>query len=165
MATTHLNGAPVETSSDLPAVGDQAPAFELTDADLGDVTLADFAGRQVLLNIFPSIDTGVCALSVRTFNARAASLPNTTVVCVSMDLPFALARFCAAEGIADVITASAFRSSFGDDYGVIQVTGPLRGLLARSVVLIGTDGNVRYAELVDEISSEPNYEAALAALS
>lgn len=165
MATTHFKGTPVETSGDLPAVGDLAPAFELTGSDLADVTSAGLKGRQVILNIFPSVDTGVCATSVRQFNARAAGLDNTTVVCASMDLPFALGRFCAAEGITNVVTASAFRSSFGEDYGVVQVTGPLRGLLARSVVVIDPDGVVKYVEVVPEITTEPDYDAALAALA
>lgn len=120
---------------------------------------------HVVLNIFPSIDTGTCALSVRTFNAKASSLDNAVVVCVSNDLPYAQARFCGAEGLDDVITASAFRSSFGDDYGVTLADGKNRGLLSRAVVVLDTDGTVRYTEQVTEIANEPDYDAALAALA
>ena len=165
MATTHLRGAPIETAGDLPSVGDQAPAFELVGAKLDVISSKEFTGRSLVLNIFPSVDTGVCAMSVRTFNERAAGLETTTVVCVSMDLPFALGRFCSAEGIENVVVGSAFRSAFGDDYGVVQVTGPMRGLMSRAVVVIGADGDVAYTELVPEITTEPNYDAALAALA
>ncbi len=164
MANITFRGTPVSTSGQLPAAGTTAPAFTLTGTDLADVSLADYAGRRVVLNIFPSVDTGVCATSVRTFNARAAGLDNTTVVCVSADLPFALARFCGAEGIADVVTASSFRSDFGQAYGVTMTDGPLAGLLSRAVVVIGTDGKVAYAQQVPEIAQEPDYDAALAAL-
>ncbi len=164
MAETAFKGTPVHTTGDLPAVGAAAPAFELTGADLGDVTSDGLAGRRVVLNIFPSVDTGVCAMSVRRFNEIAAGLDNTTVVCASEDLPFALGRFCGAEGIENVVAASAFRSDFGDAYGVTMSDGPLRGLLARSVVVVGTDGAVLYTELVPEITQEPDYDAAVAAL-
>lgn len=163
MATTAFKGTPVQTSGELPAVGAAAPDYALTGADLGEVVRPD--GRRVVLNIFPSIDTGVCAASVRRFNELAAALPDTRVVCVSADLPFALGRFCGAEGIDNVTTASTFRSSFGSDYGVTMADGPLRGLLARSVVVLNADGSVVYTELVPEIAQEPDYDAAVAALS
>jgi thiol peroxidase len=164
MATTDLKGTPVHTAGDLPAVGSPLPPFTLTANDLSDVTSASLAGRVVVLNIFPSIDTGVCAMSVRRFNELAASLPDTTVVCVSHDLPFALGRFCGAEGITNVVTASAFRSSFGQDYGATMVDGGLKGLLARSVIVAGPDGKVDYVELVPTIGQEPDYAAAVAAV-
>jgi len=164
MAEVTLRGNPIHTVGDLPTVGTAAPSFALTGAGLGDVGSGDFSGRAVVLNIFPSIDTPTCATSVRTFNQRAAEREGVTVLCVSKDLPFAQARFCGAEGIENVTTASAFRSSFGDDYGVTMTDGPLAGLLARSVVVIGADGNVAYTQLVGEIAEEPDYDAALAAL-
>lgn len=163
MATTAFRGTPVQTVGDLPAVGELAPAFTLTGNDLSDVTRPD--GERVVINIFPSIDTGVCATSVRTFNSLAAGLDNTRVICVSEDLPFALGRFCGAEGIDGVVTASAFRSDFGGDFGVTMTDGPLRGLLARSVVVLDGDGRVLHAELVPEIGKEPDYDAAVASLS
>ncbi|WP_028707618.1 thiol peroxidase [Propionicicella superfundia] len=166
MAEITHRGETVHTVGELPAVGTAAPDFTLTGAAMkDDVSLAGFAGRQVVLNIFPSIDTGTCALSVRTFNAKASSLDNAVVVCVSNDLPYAQARFCGAEGLDDVITASAFRSSFGDDYGVTLADGKNRGLLSRAVVVLDTDGTVRYTEQVTEIANEPDYDAALAALA
>ncbi|MDN5571380.1 MAG: thiol peroxidase [Propionibacteriaceae bacterium] len=164
MAETKFKGNPVHTTSELPAVGSPAPAFTLTGSDLSDVTLADAAGKRVVLNIFPSVDTGVCAMSVRKFNEVAASLPDTTVVCVSADLPFALARFCGAEGIENVVTASTFRSTFADDYGTRLLDGPLAGLNARAVVVVDADGTVTHTELVGEITQEPDYDAAVAAL-
>lgn len=164
MATVTLKSNPIETSGSLPAKGSPAPDFTLVKADLSEVSLKDFSGKKLLLNIFPSIDTGTCAMSVRTFNERAASLDNTEVLCVSADLPFALGRFCGAEGIDKVSSASAFRSSFGEDYGVKFTTGPLTGLLARSVVVIDEKGVVRYTEQVEETTDEPNYDAAIAAL-
>lgn len=163
MATTALRGTPIQTSGDLPSVGAPAPEFTLTGTDLGDVHSA-FQGQRTVLNIFPSIDTGVCAASVRRFNELAAGLENTAVVCVSNDLPFAMARFCGAEGIENVTSASAFRADFGDDYGLIMTDGPMRGLLARSVVVVGAGGEVLHAELVPEIAQEPDYDAAIAAL-
>ncbi len=164
MASLTFHESPVSTVGELPAVGSAAPAFELVGADLGEVTSASLAGRRVIVSIFPSVDTGVCAQSVREFNTRAAGLENTTVLCVSKDLPFAQARFCGAEGLSDVVTASAFRSSFGEDYGVTMAEGPLAGLLARAVVVIGADGVVRHTEQVTEITDEPDYDVALAAL-
>lgn len=164
MSETKFQGTPVQVSGELPALGSTAPAFTLVDADLGEVQLSDFAGKNVILNIFPSVDTGVCAQSVRTFNKSAAALDNTAVVCISRDLPFALGRFCAAEGIENVVSASAFRSSFGSDYGVVQEDGPLAQLLARAVVVLNPAGEVIYTELVPEITQEPNYEAALEAV-
>ncbi len=164
MATTAFKGSPVRTAGELPAVGSTAPAFDLTGADLSDVTTDSLAGRRVVLNIFPSVDTGVCATSVRTFNKLAAGLDDTTVVTASADLPFALSRFCGAEGIDNVTATSTFRSSFGDDYGVTMTDGPFRGLLARSVVVLDTDGTVLYTQLVPEIGQEPDYDAAVAAL-
>jgi thiol peroxidase len=164
MAEVTLGGNPVHTSGDLPRVGASAPDFTLTGSDLGDVTASGFEGKNLVLNIFPSVDTPTCATSVRTFNERAAGLGGTAVICVSADLPFAHGRFCGAEGIENVSTASTFRSSFGDDYGVNLIDGPLAGVLARAVVVIGADGSVKHTELVSEIAQEPDYDAALGAL-
>ncbi|WOX06657.1 thiol peroxidase [Microbulbifer pacificus] len=164
MATITLKGNPITTVGDLPAVGSQAPAFTLVQGDLSELNLSDLAGKYVVLNIFPSVDTPTCAMSVRTFNEKVASLENTVVVCVSADLPFAMTRFCGAEGIANVKLGSTFRSSFGGDYGVAFETGPLKGLLSRAVVVIDESGKVTYTEQVAEVASEPDYEAALAAL-
>jgi thiol peroxidase len=164
MAQITLRGNPINTVGELPAVGSPAPGFTLTGSDLASVSNDQFGGKPVLLNIFPSIDTPVCATSVRTFNERAAAT-GAPVLCVSKDLPFAQARFCGAEGIENVKAASAFRDSFGEDYGLTIADGPFAGLLARAVVVIGADGNVAYSELVPEIGNEPNYDAALAALS
>jgi thioredoxin-dependent peroxiredoxin len=163
MATTALAGKPVHTVGELPAVGTPAPDFTLTGQDLVDFGKPE--GVRLVLNIFPSIDTRVCALSVRTFNARAAGLENATVVCVSQDLPFALRRFCGAEGIENVLVGSAFRSSFGQDYGMTLVDGAFAGLLARSVVVVDTDGTVLHTQVVPSIDQEPDYDAAIAALS
>ncbi|SRR5580765_1469524 len=163
MATTALRGTPVTTSGELPAIGTPAPSFTLVGPDLVEFSSGDLSGRLVI-NIFPSVDTGVCAQSVRTFNERAAGLENTTVVCVSKDLPFAQARFCGAEGIDQVKVGSAFRSDFGTAYGVTLADSPMQGLLARSVVVVDADGSVVYTELVPEISTEPDYDAAIAAL-
>lgn len=165
MAEITHRGNPIHTVGDLPAVGDQAPAFTLTGSDLSTVTNDDYAGQAVVLNIFPSIDTQVCATSVRTFNKRAAEREGVNVLNVSADLPFAQSRFCGAEGIDKVKSASVFRSAdFGSDYGVTLADGALSGLLARAVVVIGADGNVAYTELVPEIAQEPDYDAAIAAL-
>ncbi len=161
MAEVTLGGNPVHTSGDLPEVGSAAPSFTLTGSDLGDVTASAFDGKNVVLNIFPSVDTPTCAMSVRTFNQRAADLDNTEVLCVSADLPFAQGRFCGAEGIENVSTASSFRSSFGEDFGVTLTDGPLAGVLARAVVVVGADGTVKHTELVSEIANEPDYDAAL----
>ncbi|MBK0331070.1 thiol peroxidase [Brachybacterium sp. MASK1Z-5] len=164
MATTAFKGTPVTTVGELPAVGSAAPAFELVGQDLGTVASGDFSGRRIVLNIFPSLDTGTCAMSVRRFNEIASGLENTVVVCASKDLPFAQARFCGAEGLTNVVTGSAFRSGFGEDFGVTQTDGPLQGLLARAVVVIDADGTVLHSQLVPEISEEPDYDAAVAAL-
>ncbi|OBK22312.1 thiol peroxidase [Mycobacterium asiaticum] len=163
MAQITLRGNAINTVGELPAVGSPAPAFTLTGGDLGPVSKDQFAGKAVLLNIFPSVDTPVCATSVRTFNERVAGT-GAAVVCVSKDLPFAQKRFCGAEGIENVNVASAFRDSFGEDYGVTIADGPMAGLLARAVVVIGPDGNVAHTELVPEIAQEPDYDAALGAL-
>lgn len=162
MAQITLRGNPVNTAGELPAVGSSAPAFALTGTDLGTVSSDQFRGKAVLLNIFPSVDTPVCATSVRRFNEQA-SAKGLSVVCVSKDLPFALSRFCGAEGIENVTSASAFRDSFGEDYGLTITDGPMAGLLGRAVVVIGADGTVVYTELVPEIAQEPDYDAALAA--
>ncbi|WP_163723383.1 thiol peroxidase [Mycolicibacterium psychrotolerans] len=163
MAQITLRGNPINTVGELPAVGSPAPGFSLTGTDLGAVGDDQFRGKPLLLNIFPSVDTPVCASSVRTFNERAAEL-GVSVLCVSKDLPFAQKRFCSADGIEHVTTASAFRDSFGDDYGVTITDGPMAGLLARAVVVVGADGTVSYTELVPEIGQEPDYQAAIAAL-
>lgn len=165
MASITFRGNPVSTVGELPGIGSKAPVFDLVGADLAPVTTAGLAGRRVVLNIFPSVDTGVCATSVREFNRRASNLDRTTVVCVSADLPFAAARFCGAEGLEDVVTASTFRSTFGQDYGVTMTDGPLAGLLSRAVVVLDADRTVLYTEQVPEIGQEPDYEAAVAALS
>lgn len=165
MANITFRGTPANTVGNLPAVGAAAPAFTLTAADLSDKTLADFAGKRKVLNIFPSIDTGVCATSVRQFNQRAAALDNAVVLCIAADLPFAMARFCGAEGIDNVITLSSFRSGFAQDYGVAIADSPLRGLTARSVLVLDENNRVIYAQLVPEIKNEPDYDAALAALA
>jgi len=165
MASITFRGSPVATIGDLPAPGTAAPDFRLVDTDLSEVSLRDFAGRTVVLNIFPSIDTGVCATSVRKFNERAAELPDATVLCVSKDLPFAQKRFCGAEGIANVRTLSAFRDEdFGRAYGVTMSDGPLRGLLARAIVVIDGEGRVVHRQLVLEIAEEPDYDGAIAAV-
>ncbi|MBJ7341252.1 thiol peroxidase [Mycolicibacterium sp.] len=163
MAQITLRGNPINTVGELPAVGAPAPAFTLTGTDLGAVSSDDYRGKALLLNIFPSVDTPVCATSVRTFNERASD-GGVSVLCVSNDLPFAQSRFCGAEGIENVKAASAFRDSFGADYGITITDGPMAGLLGRAVVVVGADGNVAYAELVPEIGQEPNYDAAIAAL-
>ena len=164
MASITLGGNPIETSGDLPATGTVAPEFHLAGADLSTISSSDVAGQRVVLNIFPSVDTAVCAMSVRKFNEAAGNLDNTTVLCVSADLPFAQGRFCGAEGIANVQTASSFRTSFGQDLGVALADGKLAGLLARAVVVLDESGTVTYTELVPEIAQEPDYDAAIAAL-
>jgi len=165
MATITLNGDALQTVGELPAAGAAAPAFTLVKTDLSEVSLSDLSGKKIVLNIFPSLDTDVCAASVRRFNEAAGGLDNTVVLCVSADLPFAQGRFCGAEGLDDVVPASTFRSpAFGGDYGVTITTGPLTGLLSRAVVVIDADGKVVYTEQVPEIVQEPNYEAALKAL-
>lgn len=154
----------VSTFGSLPAVGTQAPEFDLVGTNLETITSDQFRGSRVVLNIFPSLDTRACAASVRRFNELAAGLDETVVVSVSMDLPFAHDRFCVNEGIDNVISTSAFRSSFGEDYGVTMTEGLGRGLLSRAVVILDADGKVIYTEQVPEISTEPNYDAAIAAL-
>ena len=165
MATITLKGNEINTSGNLPAVGATAKDFQLTGVDLSTKSLSDFAGHNVILNIFPSIDTGTCAASVRNFNKEAANLENTKVLCVSRDLPFAQNRFCGAEGIENVVMLSDFKSGqFGKDYGLKITDGPLAGLSSRSIVILNPEGKVTYTEQVSETVDEPNYEAALASL-
>lgn len=165
MAKITFKGNPINTVGTLPAVGSKAPDFKLTKTDLADVSLKDYAGKKVVLNIFPSIDTGVCATSVRKFNTEAAGLPNTVVVGVSKDLPFAHKRFCGAENITGVVTTSDLREgSFGKAYGVTMTDGPLAGLFSRSIVVLDEKGSVKYVEQVPEITQEPDYAKALAAV-
>ena len=165
MAKITLKGNPINTNADLPQVGNEAPDFNLTKGDLSQATLADFKGKKVVLNIFPSIDTSTCAASVRHFNQEASQLDNTVVLCVSKDLPFAQSRFCGAEGLENVVTLSDFRSEdFAKNYGVEMVDGPLAKLDARAVVVLDESGVVKHTELVSEIVDEPNYQAALEAL-
>ena len=160
MATTNFKGNPVKLSGEMPAIGSKAPDFTLVKGDLSETKLGDFAGKKLIINIFPSIDTGVCAASVRNFN-KVASEKGVTVLCVSKDLPFAQSRFCGAEGLNNVITASDYRSSFATDYGLLMNDGPLKGLIARAVVVVDENGTVTYTELVPEITQEPNYEVKL----
>lgn len=165
MAKITFKGNPVATSGDLPKVGTSAPDFSLTKVDLAAVTKKDLLGKNVVLNIFPSIDTGVCATSVKKFNQEASKLPNTVVLCVSKDLPFAHKRFCGAESIDKVTTASSFKGAdFGKDYGVTMTDGPLAGLFARAIVVLDKTGKVTHTELVPEIAQEPNYAQAIAAV-
>jgi thiol peroxidase len=165
MATVTLKGNPFQTAGELPSVGSSAPDFKLTKSDLSDVSLKDFAGKKIILNIYPSIDTGTCATSVRTFNKEASELPNVVVVGVSRDLPFALGRFCGAEGIDKVVTASALRDdSFARGYGVTFAEGPLAGLFSRAIVVIDEQGKVVHTEQVAETVNEPDYAKALAAV-
>ncbi|MUV03816.1 thiol peroxidase [Flavobacterium rakeshii] len=165
MANITLGGNPIKTSGELPQNGTVAPEFTLVKADLSPASLADFKGSKLVLNIFPSIDTGTCATSVRKFNEQAASLENTKVLCISRDLPFAQKRFCGAEGLDNVITLSDFKDgTFGNNYGLTIADGPLAGLHSRAVVVLDENGNVKYTEQVSEIADEPNYENALAAL-
>lgn len=167
MATITFKGNPVHTGGDLPKVGSKASDFCLTTASLADVSLAGFAGKRVVMNIFPSIDTGVCAMSVRRFNKEASTLENTVVLCISADLPFAASRFCGAEGLNNVVTLSELRSprAFGEAYGVRMTDGPLAGLLSRAVVVLDETGTVIYTEQVPEITQEPAYEPVVALLS
>lgn len=166
MATVTLKGNEIHTSGSMPEVGSVAPDFKGVKSDLSELSLSDLKGKKVVLNVFPSLDTSVCAASVRRFNKEAASLNNTVVLAVSKDLPFAHGRFCTTEGIENVISLSAFRCScFEDKYGMLLIDGPLNGLLARGVVVIDEAGKVVYTELVPEITTEPNYEAALASLN
>lgn len=165
MATITLGGNPINTNGELPKVGSKAPQFQLVKTDLSEVTLADFAGSRLVLNIFPSVDTGTCAASVRHFNESASKLENTKVLCISRDLPFAQKRFCGAEGLENVVNLSDFKSgSFGKDYGLEMTDGPLNALHSRVVIVLDENGVVKYTEQVAEIADEPNYEAALASL-
>ncbi len=165
MAKVNFKGNPVTIAGDLPAVDSQAPDFVLTGTDLSDVSLKNYSGKKVILNIFPSIDTPVCAASTRRFNAEASKLDNTVVLCISQDLPFAHGRFCGAEGLEDVISLSSFRNDdFGKSFGVQVMEGPLAGLFARAVVVLDGSGKVVYTEMVPEIGEEPNYDGALAAV-
>jgi len=165
VATVTFKGDEVRTSGELPAVGSKAPDFTLTKNDLTDTTLADFSGKTIVLNIFLSLDTSTCAMSVRRFNQMAASLKNTVVLCISEDLPFAQKRFCGVEEIRNAITLSAYRyRAFANNYGVRILYGPLKSLMARSVVIINKMGRVVYTEQVQEMSNEPDYEAALSVL-
>lgn len=163
MTTVTLKGNPFQIFGALPAAGSVAPDFSLVKTDLSVAHRDDFKGKKTILNIFPSLDTAVCAASVRKFNAEAANIPGVNIVCVSKDLPFAHSRFCTTEGIENLVNASTFRdNNFGKDYGVMLTEGPLEGLLARSVVVLDEEGKVIYSQLVPEITEEPDYEAALA---
>ena len=165
MNTIHLKGFPVHTYGNMPQVGDACPHFSLVKSDLSTSTDEDFAGKRIILNIFPSLDTATCAMSVRQFNARAAALPNTVVLAISADLPFAAGRFCSTEHIDNVITLSTFRNPmFGRVMGVEMIDGPLQGLLARTVIVLDEQHRITYCEMVNEITQEPNYQAALDAL-
>lgn len=165
MASITLGGNPIKTSGELPKVGSKAPNFSLVKNDLSIATLADFAGNKLVLNIFPSIDTGTCATSVRTFNQKASQLNNTKVLCISRDLPFAQKRFCGAEGLENVINLSDFKTgSFGKDYGLEIIDSVLSGLHSRVVIVVDENGIIKYTEQVPEIADEPNYDSALAAL-
>lgn len=166
METVYFKGNPCHTYGSVPKVGEEAPCFHLAGANLAQVQCGDFKGKRVVINIFPSLDTEVCARSVRRFNEEAAKLDDTVVICVSMDLPFAMSRFCTLEGINNVIFASAFRSPlFGQKFGVQLCDGPLAGLLTRAVIVIDQDRKVAYRDLVNEITDEPNYDGALAVLT
>ena len=166
MARVTIKGSPFNTCGNLPAVGSKAPGFNLTKTDLSEVSSDSYSGKRVVLNIFPSIDTSICAMSVRRFNAELDKMQNTVVLCVSADLPFAQARFCGAEGLKNVVPLSTFRHpEFGDAYGVRMLDGALKGLMSRAVVVINGSGNVVYTEQVAEISSEPDYGAAIRAVA
>lgn len=165
MTKITFKGNPINTVGTLPAIGKPAPDFTLTKTDLNEVSLKDFRGKKVILNIFPSLDTPTCAMSVRKFNEEAARLKNTVVLCISADLPFAQQRFCGAEGLKNVIPLSVFRHpEFGKNYGVLIIDGPLAGLLSRAVVIIDETGKIIYTQQVPEITQEPDYQSALAAL-
>jgi len=166
MATITLKGNKIETVGSLPSVGSKAPDFTLVKTDLSEISLQELNGKSVILNIFPSIDTGVCAASARRFNSEASNATGSVVLCVSADLPFAHGRFCEAEGLNDVIPVSVFRApDFGKSYGQTITTGPLSGLLARAIVVIDSEGKVKYTEQIPEIGQEPDYEAALNSIS
>ena len=165
MSTVTLKGNPVNTIGELPAIGTKAPEFSLVGSNLAEVKNSDFAGKRIVLNIFPSLDTATCAASVRRFNVEAAKLQDAAVVCVSKDLPFAHGRFCTTEGISNVTTASEFRSNaFGKNFGVMITDGPLQGLMARAVVVLDKEGTVLHSQLVSEITEEPDYQSALDSL-
>jgi thioredoxin-dependent peroxiredoxin len=165
MALTKLGEHVTNTIGELPSISSEAPAFVLTGNDLKNVKSEAFAGKQIVLNIFPSVDTGTCSKSVREFNKRIASFPNAVVLCISKDLPFAMKRFCGAEGIENAITLSDFRNmGFGKSYGVELLDGGFKGLFARAVVVIGADGKVKYTQLVPQIGDEPDYDSALKVL-
>jgi thiol peroxidase len=165
MADITLGGNPIKTSGELPKTGTKAPDFTLVKTDLSTASLADFKGSKVVLNIFPSVDTGTCATSVRKFNEKASTLENTKVLCISRDLPFAQNRFCGAEGLENVVSLSDFRDgSFGNAYGLTIANGPLQGLLSRVVIVLDEEGTIKYTEQVGDIKDEPNYDNALAAL-
>lgn len=165
MSQITFKGAAIQTAGSLPQVGKAAPDFKLTKADLSDTSIKDYRGKRVVLNIFPSLDTTVCAASVRRFNQEASGLKNTVVLCVSRDLPFAQKRFCAAEGLENVVTASEYKdNSFSDAYKVKMIDGPLAGLFSRAIVDFDETGKVIYTEQVPEITQEPDYSKALAAL-
>jgi thiol peroxidase len=165
MATVTLKGNKINTSGNLPEVGTKAPDFTLTATDLSSKSLNDFAGNKIVLNVFPSVDTGTCAQSVRTFNKEASALENTIVLCISHDLPFALARFCGAEGLENVISLSDYKTGdFGKTYGLNFIDGPLETLHSRCVIVLDENGTIKYTEQVNETVDEPNYKAALAAL-
>jgi thioredoxin-dependent peroxiredoxin len=166
MATVTLRGTPVQTSGELPAKGSKAPDFKLVNPDLKDVSLGDFAGKKKILNIYPSVDTPVCATSTRKFNEKAGAFKDAVVICIAADLPFAFRRFCAAEGLSNVQTLSTMRGrEFAKNYGVELTTGPMAGLLARAIVVLDPDNKVLHTELVPEIAQEPNYDAALKAVA
>lgn len=165
MSQVLFKGITVNTVGSLPAVGTKSPDFSLTATDLSQKSLSDFEGKKIVLNIFPSIDTGTCAMSVRTFNQKVSSMADTVVLCISKDLPFAQGRFCAAEGIDNVVTLSEYKdNSFSEAYGVRFSDGPLQGLLSRAVVVLDESGKVLYTEQVAETTNEPDYQAAIAAL-
>jgi thioredoxin-dependent peroxiredoxin len=165
MAQITFKGNPIHTAGEIPKVGDAAPDFRLTGSDLADISLADYSGKNLIISVFPSLDTPVCAASVRRFNVEAGRLKNTVVLCVSRDLPFAHKRFCVAEGLSNVVSASEYKNaSFSDGYGLRIVDGPLAGLLSRAIIVIDATGKILYTEQVPEITQEPNYDRALAAL-
>jgi thiol peroxidase len=165
MATTKLAGNPVQLAGEFPGKGSAAKNFVAVTQDLSEISLESFQGKRKVLNVFPSIDTDVCATSVRTFNKKASGLENTQVICLSADLPFAHKRFCGAEGIENVVTGSVFRNpDFARDYGLLIEDGPLAGLSARAVIVLDENNTVLYAQVVDDITHEPDYDAALAVL-
>lgn len=164
MSEIKFHGDPVKTNGSLPAVGESLKDFTLVAGDLSEKSLADFKGKNIILSIFPSVNTGVCATSVRKFNEDASKLDNTVVLCISKDLPFAQSEFCAAEGIENVVMLSDFRSNSSKDYGVEMTDGPLRGLMSRAVIVVNPEGKVVYTEQVDEVTDEPDYEAAIKAI-